>query len=247
MNERSSLSERLADELEDAGLYVAVEDTGEAIVLTGLVDSTEERQAARDIVTREVAGAREVDDGGVQVSGALPEGTVAGELSESEVHGFRGATPGLEDSEALDAGDFTDQRTFGAPASAQAASLSGAPSDNPDLAETGDVVYVPPIDPVTDTRGVVGGFQSSSMESVEVERSSDGTLGDESIRAAILQELREDSATNGLDIQVAVLRGVVTLSGHVADIEDAESAEEVAARVPGVVDVIEELEVEHLG
>ena len=246
MNQRSSLAERLTNELEEAGLFVAVEDTGYAIRLAGLVDTEEERQAVRDIVVREVDGARDVDDGGVEVSGALPEETTSGDLSESEIHGFRGATPGLADSDALDAGDFTDQRTLGAPASAQAASLSGTPADDPDLAAGGDAVYVPPVDPVADARGIVGGFQSSSMESIEVERSSDGTLGDESIREAIVQELREDSATNGLTIEVTVFRGIVTLSGRVADIEDAESAEEVAARVPGVVDVIEALEVEHL-
>ena len=40
--------------------------------------------------------------------------------------------------------------------------------------------------------------------------------------------------------------GVVRLSGHVDDLEDAESAQEVAARVAGVVDVLEDLDVAHL-
>lgn len=246
MNERSSLSERLTAELEDAGLFIVVEDRGDVILLTGLVDSEEERQAALDIVRTEVGGTRSVDDSGVEVTGALPETTPAGALSGAEVHGFDGATPGLEDSEQLDAGDFTDQHTIASPGDAQPASLSDAPSDADDDAEGGDAVYVPPIDPVTDARGMVGGFQASSMSSIEVERSSDGTLGDEAIRDAILQELREDAATNGLALEVGVLRGVVTLSGHVSDLEDVESAEEVAGRVPGVVDVIEEIEVERL-
>lgn len=246
MNDRSSLSERLAAKLEEAGLFIAVEDSGDAILLAGLVSTEDERQTARDIVTREVDGTRTVDDGGIEVGGALPEDTAAGELDDSEIRGFLDGTPGLEDSEALDAGDFTDQRTFHASASVQAASLSGTSQDDPDLAESGDRVYVPPIDPVADARGVIGGFQSSSMESVESARSSDGTMGDEGIRDVILQELREDSATNGLEIEVAVFRGVVTLTGRVADIVDVESAEEVASRVPGVLDVIEQLEVEHL-
>lgn len=81
------------------------------------------------------------------------------------------------------------------------------------------------------------------MDSLEVERSSDGTLGDEAIADAIRRELREDAATTALTIDVAVYRGVARLRGTVQDIADAENAEEVAARVPGVLEVREELEV----
>ncbi|MDA0302292.1 MAG: BON domain-containing protein [Chloroflexi bacterium] len=247
MQERSSLSERLERELGDAGIFVAIEDSEGAIVLSGLVDSTEEREAARDIVTAAVSGARRVDVDNVQVSGALPADSSSGPLSEAEIAGFEGADAGLEDAEALDPGDFTDQVTMASSDSMQAASMSGSPSDDPDLASAGDVVYVPPTDPVSDGAGVIGGFQPSSMSSIEVERSSDGTLGDEAIRDTILQEVREDAATSGLALAVSVFRGIVTLTGRVADIDDVEAVEEVTSRVPGVVEVIEELEVEHLG
>ena len=40
-----------------------------------------------------------------------------------------------------------------------------------------------------------------------------------------------------------VRRGIVHLRGSVPEIQDAESAEEVAWRVPGVVDVVDETEV----
>jgi osmotically-inducible protein OsmY len=59
--------------------------------------------------------------------------------------------------------------------------------------------------------------------------------------------LREDSTTTALEIEVAVDEGIVHLTGRVPSLDDAESAEEVAARVPGVVDVEEELEVADLG
>lgn len=94
---------------------------------------------------------------------------------------------------------------------------------------------------------VIGGFQATSMDAIDVERSSDGSMGDEAIRDTILTELREDAATTSLSIEVTVFRGIVTLTGQVADIDDVESAEEVAGRVPGVVEVIEELEVERMG
>jgi osmotically-inducible protein OsmY len=246
MNQHSPLSQRLEHELKEAGLSVVVEDTGTTILLTGLVDTEEAREAVRDIVHRAVDGARAIDDESVEVSGALPADSASGALSEMDLAGFTGATAGLEDDDELDAGDFTDQVTTGAAANAQAAALSNSASDDPDLSSGGNVVYVPPTDPVGDARGVIGGFQSSSMESMEVERSSDGSLGDEAIRDAVLRELREDSATTALEIEVSVFRGIVTLTGRVDDLEDAESAEEVAGRVPGVVEVIEELRPEHL-
>jgi hypothetical protein len=121
-------------------------------------------------------------------------------------------------------------------------------SSGVDPEEEDDTAYCPPIDPVvtTDRHGnprVLGGFSSSSMESIEVEPSSDGTLGDEAIVEAILRELREDAATTALQIDVRVAGGVAHLHGTVADIVDAGNAEEVAARVPGVIEVVDELKV----
>ncbi len=245
MNKRSSLAKRIERELEDAGLAVVVEDTADELVVTGIVDSEEERQAVLDIVRKGAGATREVSDN-VEVAGALPEETSIGTLSESEIAGFDGAEPGLEDFESLMPGDFTDQRMSGAASVVQAAALSDSASDGSESGEDGDIVYVPPIDPVGTNRAVIGGFQTSSMDSAEVEQSSDGTFGDEAIRDAVLRELLEDSATTGLTIEVTVREGVVRLSGHVDDLEDADSAQEVAARVPGVIDVLEDLDVAHL-
>jgi osmotically-inducible protein OsmY len=52
--------------------------------------------------------------------------------------------------------------------------------------------------------------------------------------------------TTDLVIDVDVLEGNVVLRGTVPSIDSAESAEEVAARVPGVIEVDEELDVEEL-
>lgn len=102
--------------------------------------------------------------------------------------------------------------------------------------------YFPPTDPVltTDRHGepqVLGGFSSGSMEDVHVARSADHRLGDEAIADAIRRELAQDAATMDLEIDVEVLAGVATLSGRVDGMEDGENAEEVASRVPGVVEV----------
>jgi osmotically-inducible protein OsmY len=97
----------------------------------------------------------------------------------------------------------------------------------------------------TDDQGgpeILGGFEASSTSDVdEVDRSTlDGKPGDEAIADAVRRELREDAETTGLSLTVHVVNGVVRLRGRVADLTDAEDAEEVASRVPGVREVIDE-------
>src|SRR5258707_687831 len=80
-----------------------------------------------------------------------------------------------------------------------------------------------------------------------VERSaSDGPPGDEALADAVRRELAEGSATTDLTIVVAVRQGVVHLRGQVPDLDDADNAEAVAARVPGIRDVVEELDVTNI-
>jgi hypothetical protein len=153
---------------------------------------------------------------------------------------FTGATPGLEEDDALSAVDFTDQKTLVDPMAA-----SGPSGEEDDDVSEGGTVYVPPVDPVGNNREIIGGFQSDSMEHVEVERSAlDGQLGDEAIADAVRRELREDASTTALEIRVDVENGIVRLRGTVADLDDVENAEAVASIVPGVVEVREELKVE---
>ncbi len=104
-----------------------------------------------------------------------------------------------------------------------------------------------PTDPVIRVRRdrqpeILGGFSETSMNSLEVEPSAeDRRFGDEALAAAVRRELREDAATADLRISVQVQDGVVRLRGTVPEMIDAENAEEVAGRLPGVNEVIEEL------
>ncbi len=139
--------------------------------------------------------------------------------------------------------DFTDQSEMRDPSEASGANNSGA--DDP--AAEGDAVYTPPIDPVvkTDTHGraeILGGFGSDDDSPVE-RSASDGQLGDEALADAVRRRLAEDSATTDLPIIVAVRNGVAHLRGQVTDLDDADNAESVAASVPGIREVVEELEV----
>jgi osmotically-inducible protein OsmY len=98
----------------------------------------------------------------------------------------------------------------------------------------------------TDDRGnaqPLGGFAAPSMDDLEVAPSAlDDQPGDAALAAAVRRELREDALTTDLAIRVVARGGVIYLRGAVPSLDDAENAEEVAGRVPGVREVIEELE-----
>lgn len=227
----SAATDAIARAIEEtAGLVLAVQEDEAGIVVSGIVDNEAERDAALD-VARAMAGGVEVLDA-LEILGDLPDDIEEGSPEIS----------GDVSDDTLEPGDFTDQGIL------RSAEEAGGPSTSfeDDEVSDGATVYVPPIDPVGTQTEVIGGTQFSSMDSIEVERSSDGQLGDEAIRDAVLRELREDSATTDLRLDVVVIGGVVRLGGRVADITDAESAEEVAARVPGVVEVEERLDVEAL-
>ena len=234
---------RLERQLAESGLQVTVEDTDGTILLTGIVDTAEARDAAAEIAASVLPGRR--IDNQLEVESVLP----------TDIDAFASEAPqaDLFDSvEELTASggevepDFTDQPLLRDPTVAAGASSS----DEADPASTGDVVYDPPSDPVvtTNARGeavVLGGFGTDA--DVEVEPSAeDARPGDEALADAIRQELREDAATTDLQIVVAVRRGVAHLRGRVPGPEDAENAEAVAARVPGVQEVVEELDVASL-
>lgn len=125
----------------------------------------------------------------------------------------------------------------------------GSPDETTDPVAAGDEVYVPPTDPVITNDGpggvaVLGGFSVTAAESVTPARSaSDGQIGDEAIADAVRDALRLDAATTDLQVRVAVRDGIVYLRGSVVEVGDAENAEEVARRVEGIVDVVEELDV----
>jgi osmotically-inducible protein OsmY len=220
-----------------AGLNVAVEQTGNLVVLSGRVDTAEARQAAEDIAAG-LAGGRRVDNG-LDVEAVLPvdvgdfnaDGPSAGDLPDTMAE--------LAATESEIDPDFTDQ-----PLGTDTLETAGV-----DALEESDEPYFPPTDPVvtSDAQGnlrVVGGFSATSMDDVTVAPSaSDNAPGDEALAEAILRELREDALTTDLQLRVAVREGVAYLRGEVPHLQDAENAEAVAGRVPGLGGVVDELTV----
>ncbi|MEO7003502.1 MAG: BON domain-containing protein [Ktedonobacterales bacterium] len=112
-----------------------------------------------------------------------------------------------------------------------------------------DPTYFAPTDPVitSDEYGMLlvdNGFAPADDTDEGYDRSAeDNQPGDQALIAAIQRELRRDALTTDLRIEVGVSRGVARLRGAVPELEDAENAEAVAARVAGVLEVLEELDV----
>lgn len=237
---------RMREQIEQAlareGLPTVVEDDGTTIRLEGMVETPEAKVAATDVAMRYAAGRRLENN--LEVEQERPETLLEavdgqptmGDLPES-LDEMRAAGGEFEP-------DFTDQEL-----ETSVVEMGGEASATDDPMPDGETVFFPPTDPVmrTNDQGdieVLGGFGPTSMSSIEVERSAlDGRLGDEAIADAIRRELREDALTTDLVIRVSVTRGVVRLHGAVPTLDDAENAEEVAGRVPGVVEVVEELDI----
>jgi osmotically-inducible protein OsmY len=233
-----TLADRITRQLAESGLSVVVEESAGGLVLSGIIDTEEAREAIYDIVNTAAPDVRIEDE--LEVSSILPPDIDRFASDEPSTEPPRSRREIRQEDGELDP-DFTDQPVLRDPIAA------AGPTDTEDLVESGAEVYLPPDDPVltTDLHGrvqVLGGFDAEA--DVAVERSAmDSQPGDEALADAIRQELREDASTADLLIVVAVRNGVAHLRGSVADLEDAENAEAVAARVPGVREVVEELEV----
>lgn len=235
----ASVVARIEQQLAQVGLQVAVASSDGALLLTGVVETEEAREAAQDVVAGIAPNARV--DNQIEVMTVLP----------TDIDDFVGSEPTAEMAESSAdirrRGGELEPDFISRPVMTDPIEVAGPDGSGPeDIAETGET-YTPPDDPVltTDAHGrtkVLGGFDSSTDDS-EVDTSSDGVPGDEALADAVRRELAEDSATTALSILVAVRNGVVHLRGQVSDMDDADNAESVAARVPGIREVVEELEV----
>jgi hypothetical protein len=207
-------------------------------------------ETSRDSVTR-VPDDTATDEG----LGLLPTGT-ADEASVHRVEVIDEESDLTTTPHRLDATDaavpdlepsLVDQEILTDPMAA-----AGGQDDITDPVAEGDTVYSPPTDPVvgTDAHGetyILGGFSAGTEDAIGPLRSaSDGTIGDEALVDAVQAALRRDAATTDLTLDVIVEQGIVRLRGRVPGIEDVDNAEAVAARVEGVQEVVEELQVVEL-
>ncbi len=243
----AAIDRRLQDE---ASVYAAVRVGAGVAYLDGVVESAEQREAASDLAAG-VAGIERVqNDLDVEEIGA------PGQDTPTNTSTYADASYQMLDSDLVtnpqplrddlqpDFNDETDE-------------LGGDMTTDAMIAVEEGLPYMPPTDPVVrpsnddQELSISGGFgETSSDEYPDLEAITaigDAPPGDEDIREMVLEALRTDAATADLVIQVIVRNGIVHLRGQVPTLDDAESAEEVAGRVPTVIEVLEELEVAALG
>lgn len=236
-----SLIERIEQQIaERAGLDVAVELSGTTVTLSGRVDTAEARQAAHDVV-KSVLPEAEIDDN-LEIEETVPLDVRDFDLDEpgGELPASLAEMRTQSDVEP----DFSEQ-----PLVTSTVEMAGEASTTLDEPDESETVFFAPTDPVIMTSEqnqveVLGGFAPTAGVDILVESSAlDNQPGDEALAEAIRRELRRDAATTDLTIAVTVRRGVARLRGTVATLEDAENAEAVASQVPGLREVVEELEV----
>ena len=241
----AEVERRLADE---AGIYAAVRVEGGVAYLDGVVDSVEQQEAASDLA-QGVEGITDVENN-LDIEDQ--------ELSEPSQRLSSDAHIESVDYQMLEgtSGDQPDTLELDPDFSEPIPSVGSDVTDNPMVAVEEGVPYMPPTDPVVrpalnnDSLEVVGGFGTTAMDEfpddLQDTALGDAPPGDEDLEAQVLEALAADALTTDLLVQVTARRGVVRLRGRVATLDDAEAAEEVAGRVPGVRDVLEELEVDAL-
>jgi osmotically-inducible protein OsmY len=230
-------------------LPIAADVRDGVVRLTGVVSSREMYEAVLELA-RSINDVLEIDP--VLEYGVIAPDSIVEALDEDREFGYADQTA-LQDDISDTEPDFI----------AQTPAIADDYRPVMDDAEP----YSPPIDPVVqpgEKSGelrVVGGFQLTSMDELAVEQDTEsgGEIGepdllvdwedfvdeanwyvnrdDADIKDDILRELREDALTTDLKLQVSVTKGVVFLRGAVPASEDALAAEDVASRVPGVVEV----------
>jgi len=228
---------------EQADIHVFVAEDHDVIVLSGRVDSEEERRLAEEIAAS-IAPERKIEND-LDIESFLPIGSEGNRTLIPDETGDE-IPEGIAEfqQEGLELEPGVNNQPL------ETNELNVIDDDVVDEDEPGEPepAYFAPTDPVITANAqgnidVLGGFAASSDEDITVKRSAeDDRPGDDALADAILRELREDALTTDLDIDVEVTQGVAHLHGTVPDLTDAENAEEVASRVPGLHDVIDELE-----
>jgi hypothetical protein len=139
----------------------------------------------------------------------------------------------LEDERLQDIEELEEEDVF----SDQPEREMNAADDDPDP-------FDPPVDPPVVPGGREGAEISGAVDELDEEEFEGAPLNDDEITAQVLRLLRRDAATSSLRIHVSTVDGIVTMRGVVQTYEDTDNAAEVVWRVSGVVDVLDELEVE---
>lgn len=243
--ETGQLAERIQQRLQrEERMNVQVAERGGTIVLSGTVGSHDARATAERIAAS------------LAPNHPIENGIAVGSATTEDINWLRGRQEEEQNPSEPVVGPETVLTDTGVAAGVLDQPLETDETDVVDdtVADLEppvepDPAYFAPTDPVTgpDEHGnltVVGGWTPTSDSEIAVSPSYEDNLpGDDALAEAVERELREDAQTTALSLDVAVENGVVHLRGRVDDLEDAEAAQDVASRVPGVVDVVDETQV----
>jgi hypothetical protein len=118
-------------------------------------------------------------------------------------------------------------------------------ADEPELAMDDESEYLsddPPTDPPILPGGEDNAVVPGAIEDGDL-GDGEGRLGDTEITASVRRLLRMDASTSMLSLVVHTHRGVVTLHGVIQSLDDADNAAAVAAQAPGVLEVVDAMDV----
>jgi osmotically-inducible protein OsmY len=242
MNSRDREHEqRIQQLLDEARIPVAVVVENGVARLIGAVSSERARQAAIDLASADRQITRVEDEMNEEV--VSPDMASEPEDDDGEF--------GYVDEETIRDAVSDEEDDFQAEDEEQ----DDSTLDYEEVVEDRET-YFPPTDPVVEPERnspdleIVGGFQSEATDDTDEDEerayaesvplaTGDRLLvrDDEDIRDDVIRELREDALTTDFVLNVDVRRGVVFLTGRLQTLDDAENAQAVAARVPGVIDV----------
>jgi osmotically-inducible protein OsmY len=244
----ASLGERIHQHLHEQleperDLRITAAETDDAIILSGTVPSEEDRRDAARAAASLAPGKRV--ENLLEVERDLPDDRIQRGADNADLEP-------LYDDELADQSDDLNPEFTGQPLITDTLQVEDAGVEE-DLEDAGqadqETTLFPPTDPVLAVNDegnvdVLGGFAPDAMAEMGVDPSVEDNLpGDEALADAVSRELREDALTTILRIEVVVEEGIAHLRGTVPTLDDAESAEAVASRVPGVREVSEELDV----
>jgi hypothetical protein len=169
-------------------------------------------------------------------------------LDPDEIEAAR--QPTMTELDRLEGDGGADDADRDSGAALNADELRDGETDDPDVAAEEGLAWVPPIDPPVVSSPwepdpvVAAGTGTSALDG------EDGSVGaldeDESdVTARIREALRADSATSRLadSLVIAVVGSTAYVRGVVDDLDDGDTIVEVALRVQGIDDVVDETEV----
>jgi hypothetical protein len=187
------------------------------------------------------------DDAARQLAGEQPEGDQAAFRRQDEV-----AEPHRT----------TDTELYeGQPAQPDTDTIEGltelelreGETDDPGVAAEEGLAWVPPTDPpvvpdADDQQGaqVAAGFGATSLdEPYDTSHQAELMSEESDVAARVRDALRADAATSRYaeDLLIGTRGSTVVIRGQVDDLDDSDTVVEVASRVTGIDDVVDELEV----